>query len=254
MKKLLMIIIGIVVFFISKRIYTNSHIIKKDNLLLTEVKIIEKLNGFNEQTRNDEFDKCLLMYEEFLAGARKAYLTDVIENHNLDGGLEMNDITIPTGEPDIRYATKYAIFDSNFDGIPELHLKSARYYYILSHKDNELFIWKDFSPNPHYYPLKNGTFMMYNPRSGPMHDDYNYFALDFLGNIVWSLSFSRYDRNQNGFYDENDEYFHDGVEVTKNIWDDLTKTYFTVNSDGRETIANEIEWIIIYDETTYTQD
>lgn len=43
-------------------------------------------------------------------------------------GIDINYITVPTGEPDKRYPTKYAFGDSNGDDIPELHLKSSRYY------------------------------------------------------------------------------------------------------------------------------
>ena len=72
---------------------------------------------------------------------------------------------VPTGETGQRYSTKYAFFDSNGDGKPELHINSSRYYVIYTVRNDELTIWKDLSPSPYYFALKNGAFISYKPGS-----------------------------------------------------------------------------------------
>lgn len=177
------------------------------------------------------------MYNEFLDGKI------IVE------GIDINFLTTPKGEPNKHYATKYALFDSNGDKIPELHINSARYYYILSYINNKLIIFKDLSPYPQFYALKNGAFISHQFGTAPISDKYNYFILDFLGNEVWEVNFSKYDKNENGIYDNNDEYMFDGVNVSKEIWDALTERYLYTDEKGIEQIQNQIEWTVIYDET-----
>jgi hypothetical protein len=186
-----------------------------------------------ELNQIDDTEKVINIYNEFLRG------NIVVEE------VDINYITIPTGEPDKRYETKYAFFDSNGDGIPELHINSGRYYYIFTVTGNDLIIWKLLSPNPPYYALDNGAFISRRYGSGPMSDEYFYIIVDFSGNEVFSLRFSKYDKNANGFYDKNDEYLFDGVSVTKEIWEGLTKRYFFTDATGIEQIRNEIEWVVL---------
>lgn len=175
-------------------------------------------------------------------------------NEFLDGkitvdGIDIYFLTTPSGEPNKHYATKYAFFDSNGDKIPELHINSARYYYILSLINNKLIILKDLSPYPQYYALKNGGFISHRFGTAPMSDEYNYLILDFLGNEVWEINFSKYDKDNNGIYDNKDDYIFDGVNVTNEIWDALTERYLYTDKNGIEQIRNEIEWVVMYDET-----
>ena len=58
-------------------------------------------------------------YEEFIAGERKI------------AGWHIDKLAIPTGEPDSRYRTIYAITDSVRDGIPNLHVRTSRVFLIF---------------------------------------------------------------------------------------------------------------------------
>lgn len=70
-----------------------------------------------------------------------------------------------------------------------------------------------------------------------------------MGNEVYELNFSKYDKNKNGLYDEDDEYLFDGVNVTKEIWEGLTERYLFTDSSGVERIRNEIEWTVLFEGT-----
>jgi hypothetical protein len=163
-------------------------------------------------------------------------------------GVDINYLTIPTGEPNRRMGTKYAFFDSNGDKIPELHVNSGRYYYIFSYINNKLVVFKELSPYPQYYALKNGAFICWWPGAGPMSDAYNYIIYDYMGKEVWNVTFSKFDKNENNVYDENDEYKFDDVAVSKKTWDKLTKRYLYTDKNGIEQIRNEIKWTTLYDE------
>ncbi|WP_167956841.1 hypothetical protein [Anaerosporobacter faecicola] len=193
-------------------------------------------NTQEKEIQSTEVEKAIKVYNEFL------------DNKISVGEIDMNFITIPTGEPNSHYGTKYALFDSNGDEIPELHICSARYYYVLTYINEKLTIFKNLSPYPQYYALTNGAFICHH--FGSDSDVYNYYIFDYLGNEVWSLTFSKYDKNENNVYDKNDEYIFDEVKVSKKIWVALTEKYIYVNKKGVEKIRNEIEWTVIYEETT----
>lgn len=185
------------------------------------------------ETKTDQ-NTATELYNEFLSGNTKA------------GGWNINDMTIPTGEPDRRYATSYAYFDSNGDKIPELHINASRYYYIFTIRNDKIVEWKNLSPYPHYYALNNGAFISRKFGAGSMHDKYNYFILDYSGDEIYSLSFSKYDKNQNGIYDDADDYLFDGVNVTKEQWGELTERFLYIDETNAEHIRNEIEWTVLF--------
>lgn len=185
-------------------------------------------------TYQHEYETAMQQYQEFLDGKQSVATAY--------GEVNLDFITIPTGEPNNRYSAAYAYFDSTGDKIPELHVKSARYYYILSCKQGELFIWKNLSPYPHYYLQNNGEFMSYRAGAGPLHDDYCCYTFDCFGEEIWSLGFSRYDSNLNKVYDESDEYFYGDDVVTKQEWEKLTEDYLDKDGRIKEEILDEIEW------------
>lgn len=184
---------------------------------------------------NNAAIKAIKIYNDFLNGKLDAE------------GININYITIPKGEPDKRYSTIYTFFDSNGDKMPELHIKSLRYYYVFTVTDNKLKIWADLSPN-HCLPLKDGAFMRWKCGSAPMSDMYNYEIRGFSGDIIFRVNFGKYDENKNGVYDENDYYVFEGTEISEEIWNGLTRKYLYVNEYGNEDICNKIDnWITIYD-------
>ena len=95
----------------------------------------------------DFAEQAMLVYEKFLEGRIEC------------DGIDIDFITTPKGEPDKRYDTQYAVFDCDGNGEAELHVQSARYYYIFQYKNGALQLYKNLSPYPHYYALKNGAFI-----------------------------------------------------------------------------------------------
>ena len=74
------------------------------------------------------------------------------------------------------------------------------------------------------------------------------YILNCLGDELYILSFSKYDENQNGIYDENDSYLFNEVDVTKTQWDLLTEDYIYIDDSGIEQIKNKIEWTTLFEE------
>ena len=147
----------------------------------------------------DFAEQAMLVYEKFLEGRIEC------------DGIDIDFITTPKGEPDKRYDTQYAVFDCDGNGEAELHVQSARYYYIFQYKNGALQLYKNLSPYPHYYALKNGAFISHDFGAGPLSDEYRYYVFD-------------------------------NVEVTKDIWEKLTERFLYIDEDGIERIKNEIEW------------
>lgn len=82
-----------------------------------------------------------------------------------------------------------------------------------------------------------------------MHDVYNYMIMDYLGNEIYGLGFSKYDQNQNGIYDDSDEFLFDWVNVTKEQWELLTERFLYIDEAGIEQVKNEIEWTVLFEGT-----
>ena len=161
--------------------------------------------------------------------------------------IDINTLSIPIGEPDKRYKTIYTFFDVNGDGIPELYINSGGSFIIFTVRNNELAVWKYLTPNSPCFALDNGAFMWQKFGGGLLHDYYGYVIYDYFGNEVFKLGFSRYDINENGFYDEDDIYEFEGVKVTKEIWESLTERYICTDENGVERFHNEIEWIVLFE-------
>ena len=132
---------------------------------------------------------------------------------------------------------RYAIFDMNGDAIPELHIYSwgvrGNAYDIFSYQENEMVLW--YSGVSYEQPLNNGAILHTYHGAAPKHDIYLYKTLNFHGEIQVQLSFQRGDRNENGIYDDADDYFFEEVPVSKEQWGQLTKKYLSIHAD-------QIQW------------
>lgn len=187
-----------------------------------------------ETTSKTDIEKATEVYNQFLKGEISV------------GDIDIDYLTIPTGEPDKHYAASYAFFDSNGDGIPDLHVRS-RYYYIFTLEKGELVIWNTLGSNPMLFALDNGTFISRKYGAAPMHDMYNYIIYDFSGKEIFSLGFSKYDLNENDSYDSDDEYLFGSVDVSKEQWEALTSKYLYIDQKGVEQVRNEIQWNILFE-------
>ena len=189
-------------------------------------------------TELDNSDRAMMLYKEFLSGDR-----------NVKGISNIDDITTPIGETDRHYFTKYAYCDSNGDTIPELHIKSGKYYFVISYEDNDLFVWKDLSAyNSEYYPLSNGAFLMRKDdvQASP-GVSYRYSVFNIKGDEISGFSFSKANINQCTGYDEGDEYLYDGISISQEMWEKLTKRYVYQDNKGNLIIADDLNWITLYE-------
>ena len=153
------------------------------------------------------------------------------------GGMSIDEIIIPTGEPERRYFTEYTFFDSDQDGFQELHVRSARYYYIIDCEKDRLSTWKFLDPRTEL--LNNGDFLYHRPGGAPLHDDYEYIKVNKAGETIWSIWFDCYDDNIDGQYDERDKYYGEkGEEISYEEWLELKQKYLDVGTD-------EICWITL---------
>ncbi len=214
------IITGIVVWNLIKN-YINMEV--------SVPEIFTLQNGFEMSKKHkpqleDEAERALQTYREFLTGTINA------------GMYNINTIIIPTGEPYSRYYTEYAFFDSSGDGTPELHVRSARNYFIFTYKDDQIVFWSSLSP--YAKPLNNRAFLSTRFSFASTTESHGYTILDYSGNKVLQIGFSFSDSNQNGIYDEGDEYWFCEAQVSKETYDILTNPYMTISSDL-------IKWVVL---------
>ncbi|MDE7339651.1 MAG: hypothetical protein K2N80_03695 [Lachnospiraceae bacterium] len=178
-------------------------------------------------------EQAVLAYLEFIEGRRSI------------GNSNIYTLAMPTGEPDRRYSTGYAIIDSNGDDIPELHIRTARELTIISFAEGELTWFKFFSNKPtRNCLLNNGAYIWWWDTGRTMGNGYSYFELDESGNKINEVAFYWEDRNENNMCDEDDEFCFDGTICKKDEWFIRTRKYLYTDEKGREQISNQVEWTL----------
>ncbi len=175
-------------------------------------------DGKIHSDENGTTQNLLRLYDSFLNGEICA---------NLDGnGEESSEINIEELFLRDEKCNKYTIFDSNRNGIPELHLSSMREYLILEPNREKLSIIYDGSG---YEKLLNSGALLYlRPGGGPEHISYKYTELDADHNITQS-SFEKYNTMNDN--DGDDLYVFEGKRVTRNEYDTKTKKFLSEGSD-----------------------
>lgn len=141
---------------------------------------------------------------------------------------------------------KYALLDINNDNLPELLIHSMGRYDIYSYKNNTLLLWNEM----HYYYdrlLENKNFMYIREGAAPKHINYIYKVFDDNGALEYSFDFSKYDANENELFDENDAYFIEDIQISKNEWELKTRELLKIKE--YEILWNKMECsngVIIY--------
>ena len=79
--------------------------------------------------------------------------------------------------------------------------------------------------------MDNGAILYERQGGAPVHTDYQYIILDFYGNEIYNIGFSKYDAFDDGTNKDIARYYIDNVEVSKDAWNALTKRYFSIKSD-----------------------
>jgi hypothetical protein len=166
------------------------------------------------------------MYYKFLNGE-----IDLSEKDNENNMIDINDIF----DLNENY-NKYTLFDSNHNGIPELHLSSMREYIIIECDDNELEVI--YSGTGYETLLNNGAILYSRSGGGPTHTTYEYTELE-AGNIS-TVNFSKYSTDNDDATD--DLYLFEDIEVSKDDFDEKTKEYLNV---GMEDILWSDYWTFL---------
>lgn len=183
-----------------------------------------KLNSKQNLEKIDTM--ALKTYEEFLKGKRK------IDYNNKK--LNIIEFMSSEKETNFNYNIRYSLFDTNDDEIPELHVRSKSYYYILTYKNNNLIVWTELAP--YYNQLNDGAFLYIRPGGTPSHIIYSYIIMDVNGDEMIKLRFEKYDVDENGYYENGDQYFFEDVNVSMEEWNTLTHKYLSIGSE-------QIKWI-----------
>ena len=168
----------------------------------------------------------LAAYNGFLAGSIKAQDP---QNKISNGVVSIKDITL---EPDLK--TYYALFDMNGDGIPELHLRpiTGGSYAIFTYLNGQIVLW--YQGTDYESPLNNGAILYERDGAAPAHVNYSYFVLDFDGNKISRVDFSKYHSvDESGLHEsaDYDVFQFDNKNVSKEEWNALTKEYLSIVSD-----------------------
>lgn len=198
------------------------------------IQLIDKVLDESEELKNT-----MELYRLFLNGE--------ISIEDEGEWLNASTLGVPKGEPEKRSPVSYSFFDINGDGSPELILSFSRKYLYLSVKDEELFVWRyTFSSFPLYITERKEHIIKAWAGLIGAEETYDCFLLDYSGNELFNLRFSRYDCNQDGAFDERDEYTFDGVEVNREQWMQLTRKYLYTDDEGKEQIKDKIEWKVLF--------
>lgn len=199
----------------------------------------------DEASDEDQLPDYLQAYEEFLRGERLAspghtpwnpiciyevdtfYDPDRPDTYSLDG-------------------SQYALFDMNGDDIPELHVRSGLYYCIFTYYADNLSVW--YHGRDWCWPTDNGAILYQRLGAAPTRWVYTYEVLDFWGNTALYISFEKVQFYEGNSFDcgEEEVYFFQDVEVTKEQWDALTEPYLSVTFDN-------IEWLDLTNDFTHIQ-
>jgi len=164
-------------------------------------------NSGNEMTQN-----CLDLYDKFLKGE-----ISVSSESNQSSKIDINQL-FQLDEND----NKYTMFDSNHNGIPELHLSSMREYIILECINDKLRII--YSGSGYESLLNNGALLYSRTGGAPEHISYMYTELD-----ADDITFEKYNTmNDNS---DDDLYLFEDDEVTKSDFDAKTNKYLSTESD-----------------------
>jgi len=116
----------------------------------------------------------------------------------------------------------YGFYDMNHDGIVEMSVVGNGVYAYFTIKDNVVTAWSKIQ-SIYTYPLENGNLMFERHGGAPDHTNYEYYELNFDGNIIKTTSFNEWHPTAEDGGKE--EYFFNDNSVTKDEYSKLTKQY-----------------------------
>lgn len=116
----------------------------------------------------------------------------------------------------------YGFYDMNQDGIVEMSVVGSCVYAYFTIKNDVVTTWSEIQ-SIYTYPLENGNLMFERHGGAPDHINYEYYELDFDGNIIKTTSFDEWHPTAEDGGKE--EYFFNDNSVTKDEYSKLTKQY-----------------------------
>ena len=190
---------------------------KQIGLFLVAILLMTLWGCKKPEDPQSELEQAMELYEEFLSGKRNAK-------------WEGEDFSIDKIPKVGAGWDKYAFFDMNGDGIPELHIRFSGYYYIFSCKNGEIFVFTILPLESKL--LNNGAILKAWDSESHWMKQYAYVVLDCFGNEQLNIDFATHKLSD----DDETVYLYKDKEVSKEEWNTLTEKYFSIGSD-------QIEWI-----------
>lgn len=166
----------------------------------------------SDDTKSKEYNDAIKAYNEFLNG--KIDATDKNTNNTININ-EMTNINNLSG------IGSFALFDMNWDGIPELLTRSL-FYDVFSYQNNQVLHWyNSFNiMNGPTTVLSNGAIFSTHDSTGTEYH-YTTFTSDGATNTIkFQFVFIDYDKI---------EYYFQTKKVLKKEYDSLTKKYMELS-------------------------
>lgn len=164
----------------------------------------------------DTIQNCLDTYYEFLNGEISVSHCQIKSNmYNIDDIFRADE-----------NHNRFTFYDSNDNGIPELHLSSMRSYYVIECVNDALVML--YSGSGYETLLNNGAILYTRYGGAPDHISYKYIELD-SDNKIFETTFEEYNGDMEGDYDY---FLLNGEEVTKSEFDAIAEKYLNIGSDG----------------------
>jgi hypothetical protein len=125
---------------------------------------------------------------------------------------------------------RFALFDINRDGIPEMHVRTSRFFGSFTFRGGEMVLVYEGSP---YDNLLNDGAVLYVREGGaPPHVSYQYRTFDGDFNIEDNIDFEKHDTDENEIYDGSDEYYYRSEKISFEEWFSLTDAWLTTGADA----------------------
>lgn len=193
------------------------------------------------------------IYMGFLEGKRSAgnvSIDTIWENVSVEA---LFDETIKPEDGTLQYL----IYDTDADGLPELHIRAGNTYYAIVYRNGKLFVWftEDYKQNQCYEILESGELLYRNIQDGNA-----YFCCarqEASSNRDIHMDFKWEDSNGNGICDEDDLYQYNDAKgferysgtvqdrtCSMKEWMDKTQEYVSVREDGTIEILHIATWIV----------
>ena len=132
---------------------------------------------------------------------------------------------------------QYAIYDMNGDDIPELIIKTVKGLDIFWIKNDKVTLW--YQGTNYTKPLNNMALLSERKGTAPEHTDYIYTLLDYQGDEIFRMEFSRYSPAEIYGVQYTEKYYINNTETTKELYDVITQPLLT-ESDNK-IVWNELK-------------